>query len=315
MTVRPFHVLSLDGGGSLGVYTLGVLSELEKVLKTPLHGVFDLIYGTSTGAIIGSMIALGETVDTITRRYFELVPDVMGKGRPGSKSAALERWAATLFGGRGFEAFLTSVGIVATHLEYNRPMVFKNHADRAHGRRGSFQPGFGCSIGDAVVASCAAFPMFAKKTVSTAHGGEWTVVDGGFSANNPSLFALTDAVGPLQIERAQIRLLSLGTGSFPERRRLSTRILTTAAPTFSTLLQTSSNTVETLRQLLFPDVTTVRVNDARAERRYATDFMEHDPDKLHSIHDMGRESFAAHEHAICGLFDEAVTGTQGSSSC
>ena len=303
MTGRPFHILSLDGGGSLGVYTLGVLSEVEKTLERPLHEVFDLVYGTSTGSIIGSMIALGETVDTVKERYLEIVPDVMGRWRPQSKSAALERWAATIYGSRGFEAFLTNVGIVATHLEYNRPMVFKNHSDRAHGRRESFQPGFGCSIGDAVVASCAAFPMFAKKIVSTANGGERTVVDGGFSANNPSLFALTDAVGPLEVERSRIRLLSLGTGSFPERQRLSTKILTTATPTFSTLLQTSSNTVETLRKLLFPDVTTVRIDDARTQRRYESDFMECDVDKLRAIYDVGRESFAGREGEIRTLLE------------
>ncbi len=306
VTGRPFHILSLDGGGSLGVYTLGVLFEVETILERPLHEVFDLIYGTSTGSIIGSMLALGESVDAITARYFEILPDVMEKRRPRSRSAALERWAATIYGSKGFDAFVTNVGIVATHLEYNRPMVFKNHADRAHGRRESFQPGFGCSIGDAVVASCAAFPMFAKKTVSTAHGGERTVVDGGFSANNPSLFALTDAVGPLEVERGRIRLLSLGTGSFPERKRLLTRILTTAAPTFSTLLQTSSNTVETLRKLLFPDVTTVRIDDAWTKPRYESDFMECDVYKLRAIYDVGRESFAGREGEIRALFEEGA---------
>ena len=304
MTGPPFHILSQDGGGSLGVYTLGVLFEVETLLERPLHEVFDLIYGTSTGSIIGSMLALGETVDTIKSRYLEIIPDVMGKRGPRSKSAALEAWATTIYENKRFDAFLTNVGIVATHLEYNRPMVFKNHADRAHGRRESFQPGFGCSISDAVVASCAAFPMFEKKTLSTVYGGERTVVDGWFSANNPSLFALTDAVGPLDVDRERIRLLTLGTGSFPERNRLFTRILTTATPTFLTLLQTGSNTVETLRTLLFPDVTTVRINDARTDRRYTSDFLESDVEKLKAIFDVGRDSFAAREGEIRALFEK-----------
>ncbi len=306
MTGRPFRILSLDGGGSLGVYTLGVLSEVETILERPLHEVFDVIYGTSTGSIIGSMLALGQSVDTITVRYLEIVPDVMGKLRPRSKSAALEQWAEIIFGSSGFDAFLTDVGIVATHLEYNRPMVFKSNADLAHGRKESFQPGFGCSIAEAVVASCAAFPIFAKKTISTKQGGERTLVDGGFSANNPSLLALTDAVGPLEVERDRIRLLSLGTGSFPKRNRPLTRIFTTVVPTFSTLLQTSSNTVEILRRLLFPDVTTVRIDDARTERRYESDFVERDVDRLKAIYDVGRESFAAREDEIRALIDETA---------
>ncbi len=207
---------------------------------------------------------------------------------------------------KGFDAFLTNVGIVATHLEYNRPMVFKSHADQAHRRKESFRPGFGCSITNAVVASCAAFPFFRKKSVSTFNGGKRTVVDGGFCANNPSLFALTDAVGSLEVERERIRLLSLGTGSFPERNRLLARLFSTATPTFSTLLQTSSNTVETLRQILFPDITTIRIDDAWTSRRYASDFMEHDVAKLGDVYDLGRESFARREDAILAQFAESA---------
>ena len=54
---KPFRVLSLDGGGSLGVYSLGVLVEIERMLGKRIHEAIDLVYGTSTGSIIGSMIA------------------------------------------------------------------------------------------------------------------------------------------------------------------------------------------------------------------------------------------------------------------
>ena len=72
-----FHVLTLDGGGSKGAYTLGVLSVVEDLLGVPLSERFQLVYGTSTGAIIGSMVALGEAVETIWKRYLELAPQVM----------------------------------------------------------------------------------------------------------------------------------------------------------------------------------------------------------------------------------------------
>ena len=42
-----FRILSLDGGGSKGVYTLGVLKEIEAMTKRSLHEEFDLIYGAS----------------------------------------------------------------------------------------------------------------------------------------------------------------------------------------------------------------------------------------------------------------------------
>jgi patatin-like phospholipase/acyl hydrolase len=59
------RVLSLDGGGAKGFYTLGVLKEIEAMVGRPLCEVFALVYGTSTGAIIAALIALGKSVEEI----------------------------------------------------------------------------------------------------------------------------------------------------------------------------------------------------------------------------------------------------------
>ena len=59
------RVLALDGGGAKGFYTLGVLKEIEAMLGCPLYKRFDLVFGTSTGAIIAALIALGYEVDQI----------------------------------------------------------------------------------------------------------------------------------------------------------------------------------------------------------------------------------------------------------
>jgi len=64
----PFRALSdfvADGGGAKGFYTLGVLKEIEAMLSQPLYQCFDLIFGTSTGAIIAALVALGSSVDDI----------------------------------------------------------------------------------------------------------------------------------------------------------------------------------------------------------------------------------------------------------
>ena len=42
----PCRVLSLDGGGAKGFYTLGVLKQIEAMLGRPLCECFDLIFGT-----------------------------------------------------------------------------------------------------------------------------------------------------------------------------------------------------------------------------------------------------------------------------
>ena len=51
---------------------------------------------------------------------------------------------------------------MATHIEYAKPMIFKSNDLQAHGRKGSFESGFGSTISDAVLASCAAYPFFNK---------------------------------------------------------------------------------------------------------------------------------------------------------
>ena len=53
---RPYRILSLDGGGAKGFYMLGVLKGIEAMIGCRLHERFDLVFGTSNGAIIGSLI-------------------------------------------------------------------------------------------------------------------------------------------------------------------------------------------------------------------------------------------------------------------
>ena len=64
------RILSLDGGGAKGFYTLGVLNEIEAMIAPRrLCEHFNLIFGTSTGAIIAALLALGSTVAEVHRLY------------------------------------------------------------------------------------------------------------------------------------------------------------------------------------------------------------------------------------------------------
>jgi predicted acylesterase/phospholipase RssA len=84
---KPKRILALDGGGLRGILTLGILQELEEVLRSRHGGApdfrlshyFDLIAGTSTGAIIAATLALGWSVEDIRRKYMELGSDVFEK--------------------------------------------------------------------------------------------------------------------------------------------------------------------------------------------------------------------------------------------
>src|SRR6266849_5076869 len=93
----PCRLLSLDGGGAKGFYTLGVLKEIEAMLGEPLCERFDLIFGTSTGAIIAALLALGHSVDEIHALYREHVPAVMRHRTSRGRSEALAYLARTVF--------------------------------------------------------------------------------------------------------------------------------------------------------------------------------------------------------------------------
>ena len=74
MSPSVFKVLSIDGGGIKGVYTAAMLRELEHALArieghSRLGEYFDLICGTSTGALIALGLAAGRTCDEIAETY------------------------------------------------------------------------------------------------------------------------------------------------------------------------------------------------------------------------------------------------------
>src|ERR1700730_8029418 len=177
---KPCRILSLDGGGAKGFYTLGVLREIEGLVGMPLHERFDLIFGTSTGAIIAALLSLGKTVKEISDLYEQYVPIVMKRKSRAAKSAALATLGDKIFGDAMFTDMKAGVGIVTTRWVIERPMIFKTIIDQAHGRMGTFSSGFGVRVSDAVQASCSAFPFFERKAVKTDKGDLIELIDGGY---------------------------------------------------------------------------------------------------------------------------------------
>ncbi len=288
---NPFVVLALDGGGTKGAYTLGVLAVVEQLLGERISERFDLIYGTSTGAVIASMLALGNDIATVWDRYLLLGPKVMRKRRAATRSAALRQLAAQIYGDEGFDAFHTRVGIVATNVQSNEPLIFKSHEDMLHRGSPDFRPGFGCTIAEAVVASCSAHPFFQEVRVDFGHMGEKVLIDGGHVANNPTPLALLDAVRPLLVPEARVRALSVGTGRFPKKRGLRQWIVNRSGTgrRFLELLESSTKTMEWLNGVLFRSVRTVRIDEAHTDDAYRTSFLEADPNMLRTIYSLGAE--------------------------
>lgn len=302
LNIKPYRVLTLDGGGAKGFYTLGVLREIEGLVGTRLHEKFDLIFGTSTGAIIAAMLALGYSVDEIHELYKKHVVSVMALKAPAEKSARLKVLADEVFGDKKFDTVKTAIGIVATKWHNDRPMVFKASKEQAHGQIGTFHPGFGCTIADAVQASCSAYPFFEKKMVSTPLG-DFELVDGGYCANNPTLYALADVTGPLGQERTNIRMLSIGVGEYPTPKpKLFSKMwwagFLQSVTLFQKTLEINTQSMDQLRTILFKDVQTVRISEAFTQPEMATDLFEHDIAKLNILFVRGRESYAKVEQQL-----------------
>jgi hypothetical protein len=85
---EPKRILALDGGGIRGVFTLQILARIEELFreeqKNPdlvLGDVFDLIAGTSTGAIIAAFLSWGLPVSEIEKLYITHSPEMFAKGR------------------------------------------------------------------------------------------------------------------------------------------------------------------------------------------------------------------------------------------
>ena len=305
------RVLSLDGGGAKGFYTLGVLQALESMLGCPLYRRFDLIFGTSTGAIIAALLALGCDVETIHGLYKKHVPNIMREGSPAAKSAALAAASQDVFKDARFTDVLTRVGIVATKWVMERPMIFKADVAQAHGSKESFKPGFGVSVAEAVQASCSAYPLFQRKVVHTADGDDVELIDGGFCANNPTLYAIADACMALKKDRADLRVLSVGVGSYPRpvpswkavftakhwKGKIAKRLIDSEDLVQKTL-EINTQSMDQLQHVLFRDVAIERINERYIEPHMATDFTEHDLAKLNVLRQQGRLSFAAREDAV-----------------
>ncbi len=72
-------ILCLDGGGIRGIMTLQLLKALEAYAGAPCHQIFDMVAGTSTGAIIAGLIASGRSAVEVDELYEKLVTKVFVK--------------------------------------------------------------------------------------------------------------------------------------------------------------------------------------------------------------------------------------------
>lgn len=217
------RILALDGGGVKGVLTLGMLKALEDELRRRAHGAadfrlsdyYDLIGGTSTGAIIATALSLGLSVDDLIELYMRLGPDVFGRSSGDGvflsskfESKKLRRALNSVLAARtlGSADIRTGLAIHAKRIDTGSAWVVTNHPLGVYydpPADSNIFPNKRYRLTDLVLASAAA-PTFFDEIVIDIEFDEKRrpvqkgyFVDGAVSANNnPSLQLLMLALEP-----------------------------------------------------------------------------------------------------------------------
>lgn len=210
---KPFRILSLSGGGIRGIFQAAFLRSLDgKLDSNPLHSYFDLIVGTSTGSIVGLAIALGIDTQLLYEKYRTLGGVVFEKSyfswlRKGGryKHKALRESLQEIFGDKRLSDAHTGILVTATSLDRYSHKTFFSYPTE-------MKDDYNLLALDVVLASSAAPSFFTPVKLSNQ---ERTYSDGGLWANNPSLLGILKANREFGIPLENIRVLSIGTGMFP----------------------------------------------------------------------------------------------------
>lgn len=232
---HPYRVLALDGGGVRGLYTAVLLAGIAERFarragkpekRLDIGKLFDLIVGTSTGAILACALAAGVPIEDLIALYRTKAAGIFQNPTP-EGTASLLRWVAgSAFSSANKTAPLRAaletilrtesmaelyarrrIGLCvpSVNAETLNAWVFKTphdtRTDRLH-RDDRY------TLVDVCLASSAApiiLPLACiPKPEDTAGQVNW-FVDGGIWANNPGVVALVEAVSmappgvPIQI--------------------------------------------------------------------------------------------------------------------
>lgn len=219
MEEQKKRILCIDGGGIKGAFPASFLAALEEHTQHPIGHYFDLIVGTSTGAIIGGGLATGLSAKQILGFYEREGPSIFSDQgsllrRMASRAARTVKWAvAPKYNSANLRAALdealgdkligharTRLVIPAWNPKERRVYIYKT----AHHPRLAVD--YTKRVVDAVMASASA-PTYFRQHVSASDVG---LIDGGVWANNPIAVAVVEAIAMLGWEATELDVLSLG---------------------------------------------------------------------------------------------------------
>lgn len=223
MEPPPVTVLSLDGGGIRGLIAGRILQAIDEEAHQPLHGLFDLVAGTSTGALLALGLALPDPNAGARRDGRELAELYRHCGRcmfqrstghtlrtlwglVGSRypSGPAEEVFDLHFGDVRLSQACPDVLVPAYDLRAREPYAFTSWRARS-------EPDQDADAADVARAATAAPVFFEPYPLPGDDGASRVLVDGGLIANSPAVSAYVEVLAdPGLPDRAYV--VSVGTG-------------------------------------------------------------------------------------------------------
>lgn len=199
---RGLRILSIDGGGTRAIMAFEMLKHLKKITGCEIHEMFDVIGGTSTGAIVAASLGIAhKTVEDVEILYRKLIGKIFAKHPVNGPKMLLTR---AYYDTRVLEAILKEecgTGVFIDSLaEENMNKVFvvssimsrsphELHVFRNYtyplGHESRYEGTAEAQLWEALRASSAAPTFFSEIRVN----GELHA-DGAIVANNPTAVAL-----------------------------------------------------------------------------------------------------------------------------
>jgi patatin-like phospholipase len=285
----PKRILSLDGGGVRGVITVAFLERIERILsehegrEVRLGDWFDLVGGTSTGAVIAGALALGYRTADLKHFYLGLAPRVFRRPfwrimgwHAKFDAEALRQEIEAIVGDRTLDSddLITGLCVVAKRMDTGSPWIISNNPKAPYWNTPPDKTFIGnrhYRLANLVRASTAA-PVYFDPELLPIIDGEMhgLFLDGGVTPhNNPALalFLLTILKGLgicWHTGPEHLLICSIGTGSFRDRLNVTEarriRALGVAVRALASLIDDASNLVVTLMQWLGDSPTAVAPN-------------------------------------------------------
>jgi hypothetical protein len=218
-------ILCLDGGGMRGILSIQLLKTLEKMAGVPAYELFDMVSGTSTGAIIAALLATGHDATQIEQRYNLMVNEVFSPLFMGNRFFNPPRFTKKAFRRFAAEIFRDITIRKATAMHGTDLLI--TGKDMAAGEETFFTAfqlsdnQFSGTYADVLLRAA----LEASMSAPTYFAPLERFVDGGTTTyNNPSSAAIIEALnysGNPGYEYGKITVISLGTGISPQFVSLS----------------------------------------------------------------------------------------------